>query len=146
MYNPQGLVNPESFEFPYNDNTFDVVYAASLFTHLAPSVTANYFKQSRRVLREGGRCLYSFFLLDYYRGRGTTYWDFIEFEQSLEGCDEVAVRNKDSPDEIISYKRSLIEKLADDAGLRITRIVPGLWSKSHEFGVSEQDLLVFEAV
>jgi len=58
----------------------------------------------------------------------------------------VAVKNRDSPDEVIAYRISLVERLAADAGLKIARIVPGLWSGSHEVAVSEQDLLVFEAV
>jgi len=145
-YNPQGRVDPADYEFPYDDNSFDIIFAASVFTHLVPPVTANYFKQSRRVLRKGGRCLYSFFLLDNYRGKGTMYWDFIEFEQRLEGCDEVAVKDKNSPDTIISYRISLIERLATDAGLKVARILPGVWSGSHEYCLSEQDLVVLEAV
>jgi SAM-dependent methyltransferase len=146
LYNPQGKFEPADYEFPYDDNSFDIIYAASVFTHVVPSVTANYFKQSRRVLRKGGRCLYSFFLLDNYRGRGTTYSDFFEFEQRVEGCDEVAVRDEKSPDQIISYKLSLITRLATDVGLNVVRILPGAWSGSHEFFVGEQDLLMFEAV
>jgi SAM-dependent methyltransferase len=146
MYNPQGRVDPADYRFPYDDSSFDIIYAASLFTHLVPPVTANYLRQSLRVLREGGRCLYSFFLLDYYRGKGTTHWDFIEFEESLEGYDEVAVKDRNVPEAVIAYKISLIERLAAEAGLRIVRIVPGSWSGSHDVGISEQDLLVFEAV
>jgi SAM-dependent methyltransferase len=145
LYNPQGKVEPAEYEFPYDDNSFDILYAASVFTHLVPAVTANYFKQSRRVLRKGGRCLYSFFILDNYRGKGTTNWDFLEFEQRLEGCGEVAVRDEKSPDQIMAYKLSLIEKLATDAGLKVVRVLPGLWSGSHEFVVSEQDLVMLEA-
>jgi SAM-dependent methyltransferase len=146
LYNQQGKVKPEDYEFPYADNSFDIIYAASVFTHLVPDVTANYFKQSRRVLRKGGRCLYSFFLLDYYRGKGTTSWDLLEFEERLEGCDEVAVRDEKSPDQIIAYKLSLIERLAADASLKVVRTLPGDWSGSHEFIVGEQDLVLLEAV
>ncbi len=146
LYNAQGKVEPADYEFPYDDHSFDIAYAASVFTHLPPAVTANYLKQSRRILRTGGRCLYSFFLLDYYRGKGTTDWDFIEFEQRLEGCDEVAVKDEKSPDQIIAYKLSLIERLATDASLKVVRVLPGDWSRSHDFCVSQQDLVMLEAV
>ena len=58
----------------------------------------------------------------------------------------MAVKDKNVPEKVIAYKIPLIERLAVEAGLRIIRIVPGSWSGSHEVGVSEQDLLVFEAV
>jgi SAM-dependent methyltransferase len=146
LYNPRGQVEPADYVFPYDDSSFDIIYAASLFTHLIPPVTANYLKQTRRVLREGGRCVYSFFLLDYYRGKGTTTWNFVEFEESLEGFDDVAVKDRNVPEALIAYEISLIERLAAEAGLRIVRIVPGLWSGSHEVCALDQDLLVFEAV
>src|SRR5262249_36838661 len=74
-----------SYAFPFPDSSFDVVYAASLFTHLLPDETANYFHQCRRVLRPAGRCLFSCFLLDFYRGRGKSISPLYEFEHPLEG-------------------------------------------------------------
>src|SRR5947209_7464473 len=60
-YNPSGRVNPADYVFPYADGSFDISYAASVFTHFVPAVTANYFQQTRRVLRKGGRvCTASF--------------------------------------------------------------------------------------
>ena len=52
VYNPRGRVDPADYRFPYDDSSFDIIYAASLFTHLVPPVTANYLQQSRRILRE----------------------------------------------------------------------------------------------
>lgn len=69
-YNPSGAAEARSYRFPFEDATFDVVYAASLFTHLLPDETANYFREARRVIKPGGACLFSFFLLDSYRGPG----------------------------------------------------------------------------
>jgi len=145
-YNPQGRTRPEFYRFPYDDDSFDIIYAASLFTHLCPPETANYLKQSRRVLRKGGRCLFSFFLLDYYRGPGTTSWPFLEFEQRLEGFEGVAVRDPKNPEQAIAYKTALVESMAADADLKITRIIPGSWSMSPKVWITEQDLLLFEAV
>ena len=52
------------------DASFDVIYAASLFTHLLPDETRNYFCETRRVLKPTGRCLFSFFHLDHYGAGG----------------------------------------------------------------------------
>jgi len=55
--NPGGADAAE-YVFPFNDASFDVIYAASLFSHLLPGETANYLKQCARVLRPGGRVLF----------------------------------------------------------------------------------------
>ena len=65
-YNPGGKLKASQFTFPYEDETFDLVYAASVFTHMLPDNLERYFNEATRVLRPGGRCVFSFFLLDYY--------------------------------------------------------------------------------
>jgi SAM-dependent methyltransferase len=66
-YNPTGRFQGATFEFPYRDGEFDVVYAASVYTHLLPATAAQYLRESARVLKHGGRLVISVFLLDYYR-------------------------------------------------------------------------------
>jgi len=69
FYNPTGKQNADAYTFPFADGSFDIVYGASLFTHLVPSDTVNYLKEGRPVLLAGGQCLFSFFVLDCYRGQ-----------------------------------------------------------------------------
>lgn len=66
-YNSEGQERAAEYRFPYPDNSFDIVYAASVFTNILPEGAANHFKESARVLKPGGCCLFSFFLLDNYR-------------------------------------------------------------------------------
>jgi SAM-dependent methyltransferase len=146
LYNPQGKHRAAEYRFPYADNWFDIVYAVSVYTHLSPPDAANYLKESRRVLRKGGRCLFSFFILDYYGGPGTPTSPLFEFKYSMDGHDDVALYNKEIPENVIAYKISLIKQMAERAGLRIKQIIPGYWSKTHNVGVNEQDLVLFEAV
>jgi SAM-dependent methyltransferase len=145
-YNPKGRQRGDTYSFPYVDGSFDVVYAASVFTHLVPRDAANYLKESRRVLRKNGRCLFSFFVLDYYRGPGTSTANFYEFEHPLADFDGVAVYDSQAPESVIAYDITTIEKMASEAGLKVLRIIPGFWSKAHKVGVNEQDLILFEAV
>jgi SAM-dependent methyltransferase len=145
-YNPKGRQRGDTYSFPYVDGSFDVVYAASVFTHLVPRDAANYLKESRRVLRKNGRCLFSFFVLDYYRGPGTSTANFYEFEHPLVDFDGVAVYDSQAPESVIAYDITTIEKMASEAGLKVLRIIPGFWSKAHRVGVNEQDLILFEAV
>jgi ubiquinone/menaquinone biosynthesis C-methylase UbiE len=63
-YNPDGSAAAGDFEFPYPDATFDVVFLASVFTHLLPAAVARYLGEIARVLKPGGRCLASYFLIN----------------------------------------------------------------------------------
>jgi SAM-dependent methyltransferase len=142
LYNPSGSLAAEDFRFPYEDSYFDVVYAASLFTHLSRDATAAYLRETARVLRPRGRALLSFFLLDFYRGPGTTTDEFYEFEYPRDGG--VAVYDLRSPDTLIAHRRAELERLAEESGLRAERLLPGYWSRPAGATFNEQDLLLFE--
>jgi SAM-dependent methyltransferase len=141
-YNPQGSTPGTSYAFPFDDATFDVIYAASLFTHLLPDETRHYFREGHRVLKPGGKCLFSMFVLDYYRGRGTTISPVYEFNHEFPGHPGAAVRDLAHPDALIGYNIEKITALAESAGLRLLRVLPGLWSESPGLAVNEQDLLL----
>ena len=141
-YNPKGNTPAGSYRFPFPDEAFDVIYAASLFTHLLPDETRNYFHESRRVLKPGGKCLFSLFLLDHYRGQGTTISPLYEFNHPLLEHPGVVVRDLAHPDALIGYSLEKITAVAEDADLRLLRVIPGLWSESPGLAVNEQDLLL----
>ena len=145
-YNPNGRLGAAEYVFPFEDDSFDVVYAASLFTHLLPPETLNYFRQSGRVLRPTGRCLFSFFLLDHYRGRATTVSPLYEFYVALPNYPGVAVRDADHPDAVVGYSLETLRDLCHQSRLTIDRVVPGLWSESPGWAVHEQDLVVLSKV
>jgi len=52
------------FRFPYADSQFDVVLVASVFTHLLPAEVQRYLAEIRRVLKPGGRCLATYFVIN----------------------------------------------------------------------------------
>jgi SAM-dependent methyltransferase len=145
VYNPHGRLTADTYRFPYCDGTFDIVYAASLFTHLLPPSAANYFAESRRVMRDGGRCLFSFFILDFYRGTGTSGWQGYEFDYPLKGFDGVAVHSPNLPEQLVAYQTTFVDRMARDCGLEVKRIFPGYWSNTHSISVNEQDLVLLEA-
>jgi SAM-dependent methyltransferase len=140
QYNPTGTGRAAAYVFPFADSTFDVVYAASLYTHLLPDEAQRYLQQTRRVLKPGGRCLISVFLLDHYRGAATTISPLYEFHHPLEPG--VSVRDPAHPDDLVGYREDWIRRAAGQAGLRVLRVLPGLWSASPGFAVNEQDLVL----
>jgi SAM-dependent methyltransferase len=142
IYNPKGRLNANSFVFPYEAQRFDVIYAASLFTHLMPDAVDNYFKQSRRVLKPGGTCLFSFFVLDHYGGPGTSRDPFYEFNHQWADGTDVAVHDVQRPEQLIAYRHNVIETIARAHDLRVVQLLPGYWSSAHRLGLNEQDLVV----
>jgi SAM-dependent methyltransferase len=142
QYNPEGPVTAANYSFPFADETFDVIYAASLFSHLLPDETANYLSQSARVLKPGGRCLFSFFVLDNYRGSGTTISPSYTFDHPFKNHEGVAVRFPEYPDVLIGYTQRVIDRFARDAGLQVVRVIPGLWTENTDWAVNEQDLIL----
>jgi SAM-dependent methyltransferase len=63
-YNPQGRLEASSYTFPYPDESFDLVFLTSVLTHLLPADLENYLYEISRVLKPGGRCLLTYFLLN----------------------------------------------------------------------------------
>ncbi|MGH8501197.1 MAG: class I SAM-dependent methyltransferase [Gammaproteobacteria bacterium] len=64
QYNPNGTQRASEYRFPYDDQSFDLVFMASVFTHLMPDEIARYLSETSRVLKTGGRCVISYFLLN----------------------------------------------------------------------------------
>jgi ubiquinone/menaquinone biosynthesis C-methylase UbiE len=63
-YNPGGSIQGIDFRFPYENESFDFVFSISLFTHLLAADARHYLDESFRVLRPGGRCFHTMFLLN----------------------------------------------------------------------------------
>ncbi len=64
LYNPGGTLSPDGFAFPYEDSAFTFVFLTSIFTHMRPPELRHYLDEIHRVLRPGGRCLCTLFLLN----------------------------------------------------------------------------------
>lgn len=52
------------YTFPYEDNSFDFVFLTSVFTHMVSADMERYVREVARVLKPGGSCLTTFFLLN----------------------------------------------------------------------------------
>ena len=63
-YNPKGRYRAFEYRFPYENGSFDFVALGSVFTHMLPADMENYLSEIARVLKLGGRCLITYFLLN----------------------------------------------------------------------------------
>jgi SAM-dependent methyltransferase len=150
FYNPSGRLAASGYRFPVPDQSQDLVFAASVFTHMVPENTAHYFEESARVLGPGGRCVFSFFLLDNYvpsrpRRQGFNNPRF-EFNHEYGGHrQDFATVEPSDPERMTAYRRSLIERLAREAGLRLVQEpLPGYWSGAFDHWIGAQDVVVLE--
>jgi len=139
-YNPKGLVPDTDFRFPFEDESFDFVVMASLFTHMFPGGVRRYLQETARVLkREGGRCLISYFLLNekseagIASGRSTFRFPFRREDHAIE--------KEHRPEDAVAYDEAFVAELYIRAGLEITAIHRGQWAGDGS-GLSFQDLII----
>lgn len=126
-YNPDGQIAPEEFTFPYPDETFDFAFLTSVLTHMRPPDVRHYLAEIRRVLRSGGRCLATFFLLNddsiaaIRAGRASR-----GFEHDGDGY---AYDIPDSPEAAIAYRESDVLAFLEGAGFELHKPIRyGRWA------------------
>ena len=73
-YNPTGTSRADSYRFPYADNQFDVIFLVSVFTHMLTNDVKNYIAEISRMLKPGGVCMLTTFLMD--KGRQSKAMSF----------------------------------------------------------------------
>ncbi|MCK5135395.1 MAG: class I SAM-dependent methyltransferase [Bacteroidales bacterium] len=64
LYNLRTDSEAKDFAFPYSDEEFDLVFLTSVFTHMVLDDVDNYLKQIYRVLKPGGVCFATFFIMN----------------------------------------------------------------------------------
>lgn len=138
-FKPEGKLDAATLEFPYKSASFDFVFAKSVFTHLLPAETDNYMAETARVLRSGGRCWISFFLLNpeslaAIEGKRST----LDFRHIRDGYRTV---NPDRPENAVAYDQSTIESLFPKHGLELLR-PPSLGSWPGRSAAGYQDSIL----
>ena len=139
-YNPRGTQRASAYRFPYEDASFDVVIAKSVCTHLLPAETEHYIRESARVLRPGGRCWLTFFLLNeessslIEAGRSTLALGVVR--------DRYRLSNEERPEAAVAIDEALVDAYLEQAELVVRRPhVYGNWcGRRSETGY--QDVIV----
>jgi SAM-dependent methyltransferase len=62
-YGREGRTRAEEATFPYPDESFDVIVAASVLTHMTRAAGVRHFREMRRVLKPGGTAVVTLFVL-----------------------------------------------------------------------------------
>ena len=63
-YNPDGKFAADEYRFDFADNSFDVVFLVSVFTHMLPADVKNYISEIGRMLKPGGHVVFTTFVMD----------------------------------------------------------------------------------
>lgn len=63
-YNRRGRVLARDYVFQHDTGTFDFAFATSVFTHMVPPDVENYLTNIARVLKPGGTCFATYYLLN----------------------------------------------------------------------------------
>jgi SAM-dependent methyltransferase len=138
LYNPRGTVRPETCRFPFEDASFDLTVATSVFTHLPPLAVINYARECSRVLKSGGKLFASFFLIE----NGTSANNAaLNFEHVLEAG--VALTSDPAvPERAIAYSLEWLLSNFEQQALTFAPPVRwGSWAGNHD-GYSWQDVLI----
>jgi SAM-dependent methyltransferase len=64
FYNPGGALLPGKVILPFPDRSFDAVVLWSVFTHMYPNDIRHYLSEISRVLKPGGKCVASFYVIN----------------------------------------------------------------------------------
>lgn len=139
-YNPQGKYRASDFKFPYNGQSFDFVFLISVFTHMLPEEMENYFSEIARVLKKGGRCFITFFLINKESlGCIAAKKSFVEFKYDFDNY--WAIDDK-VPEATVAYDEMFVRGMFMKNGLQIrTPILFGSWCGRENF-LSYQDVII----
>jgi ubiquinone/menaquinone biosynthesis C-methylase UbiE len=125
-YNPRGAASAENIQFPYEESSFDLACSFAVFMHMRLPEIANYFGETRRVLRPGGRAVLTMTAI--------TENDLAKPELPILGNqrfrpigDGVYAKRPDRPTFGLGFDRKLLATRIEMAGLEILDFTEGTW-------------------
>ncbi len=123
---PEGC-EPTEYRFPYEDGGFDFVFLTSVFTHLLPDAVAHYLHGVYRVLRSGGACLATYYLIDVRSIRASHETPGAIKFQRFVPHQPVWVVDPDRPEAVVAYEIDHVLKLYDRSGFGRFEVSRGRW-------------------
>ena len=139
-YNPRGRLDASTYAFPFLPASFDFVFLTSVFTHMLPADLENYLYEISRVLRRGGKCLITYFLVNAESAAlmeaGRSQFPF----KYRRGGYRTISRHR--PEDAVCYEEGFIRTLHQKYGLPIEGSIRyGSWCGRADF-LSHQDIVL----
>jgi len=141
-YNTTAAQTAATFTFPYPAASFDFVLLTSVFTHLLPDAARQYVSQIATILKPGGRCFCTFFLLN-AESEGLLQAGLSpQFPFAHRYDANCRVQDAKKPEEAIAYDEALIRDWFEAAGLTLADPIRyGSWCGRSD-GLSLQDIII----
>lgn len=141
LYNTATLKATE-FTFPYAENSIDVAFSFSVFTHMQIEEIQHYFNQIYRVLKPGGVCFSTFFLYDEASEAYISTKKDFSFPVKKDGFRLMNENVKSG--NIAIHKKKLSEMLTSE-NFELVSIIDGFWKDEvRDTAKAEyQDMVVF---
>jgi ubiquinone/menaquinone biosynthesis C-methylase UbiE len=144
-YNPTGRFSAAEFVFPYPDASFDVVTLFSVFTHMLPVDMEHYLDQIARVMRPGGQCVATYYLINDESLRLMKSGAGAKRFKHYEG--PCWVISDKIPELSLAYDQAYVQRLLADRKLEEKRVVHAGWCGRAPFwsekpGPGDQDVVV----
>lgn len=139
-YNPSGPLSDADFRFAAPDASLDVILLKSVFTHMKPDGVRNYLHEIARLLRPGGRCLATFFLLNPAQAAWAECGkNALAFEH---GAGDWRFVDPALPEKAIAYREGYVIEMLQRSGLTLAAApYYGTWTGRPD-GLSYQDILL----
>ncbi len=142
LYNPSGTVAGGDYQFPFSDQSFDLVLLKSVFTHMVPADVRKYLAEIARVLRPGGRSVITYFLLNDESRRfiaaGRSAWT-LEFPLDSDPLCRIA--DPQMPESVVAHDEARIRAYNTDAGFSLWEVAYGNWCGRKSAG-GFQDVMI----
>ncbi len=141
LYKTDAAEDGRNFRFPYEDDSFDFIFLTSVFTHMLPEETENYLHEIARVLKPGGRCLATFFVLDEQSltqiHNGKASFDFVHDLGDYRVMDMKAKAGN------VAFNQDWIQKQLKNTALEEIAFYPGQWRGLSE-AIDFQDMYILQ--
>jgi ubiquinone/menaquinone biosynthesis C-methylase UbiE len=138
LYNLSTDQKASDFTFPYGENEFDLVVLTSVFTHMQPADVAHYLKEIGRVMKPGGHCFATFFIIT---PASEKHLDEAESPFFAHRYGHYFLHNPRVKDANIAYRHEYLAGLFSDAGLEQLQFHPGWWA-----GLPKEQCINFQDV
>jgi SAM-dependent methyltransferase len=116
-YRSAGAIEETELSFPIADNQVDVALATSVFSHMTLDSIAHYLAETHRVLKPGGRFMFTAFALTDERVAGIQAGRAaLDFKPWNDGS---MVVDPKSPERAIAHRLEALDTAVSAAGLRL---------------------------
>jgi SAM-dependent methyltransferase len=112
-YNPAGKNEASTYIFSYDNRSFDAIFLVSVFTHMLTDDVEHYIDEISRMLRPGGTCMITAFLMD--KGRES---DILSFPLK---SGEHYYFNEAMPEVAIGYSLGFLERNFTENGVTLSQ-------------------------